>query len=413
MSYFHTLLSSQGGVDINQYMDLINLQSDNAASFTIIPTAKIGSWAEVGGTLWSQATDANRPLLTSSIPTFDGSNDQLIRASEVSATTFSLYSVFRDTGAITKILLSANAVSDYVMHDAPTSLYDRIQMATGGVTRQGWAFGMKGNRYSILSIKRTGNTLTAKLNDRTLLAKTTNFAGQATLISRLMGLNSGGFNMAGGVKAVCMSSTDLTGAIDTQIINSLYTRYGLASDVAADCVVGFGDSNTVGQAVTPYLRALSTSLGVADCNLGVSGTRLTALGDTSGIARWESQIISKPYTDYVVIQYGTNDILASVSAAAFANALNTVVGGLIAAGYSANRICLCSNPYQQSSANATALNNYRTEIESIRTTYGTKYFDLLQWGRDNGGDALLSDTVHMNASYQTGWSNGVFAALTS
>jgi lysophospholipase L1-like esterase len=407
---------SNGGedpFDPSPYLDLINLQSTDVSKFTLVTGNRISSWAEESGTLWSQSTDANRPTLTGGTPIFDGSNDQLIRASEVSATTYSLYVVFRDLGAITKILFGAQSASDYCMHDSPSGLYDRIQLATGGVTRQGWTAGLTGNRYSILNIRRNGNTLSAKINDRTLLARTTNFAGQATPIARLCSIQSAGFFMNAGVKAFCMSSQNLDDTTNQNIIDWLYSTYGLASDTAAECVTCFGDSNTVGQGVSSYALSLASQLGVADHNLGISGSRLTALDANSGIARWQSQIPTRPYTDYVVIQYGTNDILASVSAATFSAALNTVVSGLITAGYSPSKICLCSNPYQQSGQNATALNNYRTEIEAIRTTYGTKYFDLLQWGRDNGGDTLLTDAVHLNATYQTGWANGVFAAFTS
>lgn len=402
----------QSMFDLNQYMDLINLESADLSYFTVAGSS-ISNWAEVGGTNWAQGTSLNRPTLTGGIPIFDGSNDQLIRASELNlGTQFSLYVVFKDTGALSKILLSAQSNSDYIMHDSgPSSLYDRIQMATGGVTRQGWTAGIKGNRYVILSIRRNGNTVTAKINDRTLLARTTNFAGQNTTFARLCGFTSGGFNMGAGVKAVCASSQVLSDEVDAQVINYLYTTYGLSSDTAAESMTGFGDSNTVGQGVSSYLIAAASSKGVRDHNLGISGSRLTALDANSGITRWQSQIPTRPYTDYIVIQYGTNDILGGVSASTFATALNTVVGGLIAAGYPAAKICLCSNPYQQSGANATELDSYRTEIETIKNTYGTRYANLLQDTRDNGGNSLLSDLVHLNATGQTRWANLVTAAF--
>jgi lysophospholipase L1-like esterase len=409
--YYH----NNGGsdpFDPAPYLDLVNLQSINPARFTL-SGSQISSWAEEGGTLWSQGTAANRPLLTGGIPIFDGSNDQLIRASEVSATTYSLYVVFRDLGAITKILFGAQSNSDYCMHDSPSGLYDRIQLATGGVTRQGWTAGITGNRYLILNIRRNANTLSAKLTDRTLLAKTINFAGQATPIARLCSIQSAGFFMNAGVKAFCMSSQNLDDTTNGQVIDYLYSTYNLASDTAAECVTCFGDSNTVGQGVTPYAISLGSQLGVADHNLGISGSRLTALDASSGITRWQSQIPTRPYTDYVVIMYGTNDILASVGASTYATALNTIVAGLISAGYSPDNICLVTPPYQVSGQNATALNNYRTEILSIQSTHGVKVFDAYQWGLDNGGDARLTDAVHIDATYQAGIANGVYAAFTA
>jgi len=58
-------------------------------------------------------------------------------------------------------------------------------------------------------------------------------------------------------------------------------------------------------------------------------SRCSALNANRGIARDQSDVITRPYTDYVVIKYGTNDIGASVSAATYAAALSTIVTGLI------------------------------------------------------------------------------------
>ena len=412
MSQYYSTLKNQ--FDLAQYMDIANLHSVDTSQFTLLGS-QISSWND-GISAWTQGTAANRPLLTSGVPIFDGSNDQLIRAAEISRTDYSMYMIFKDTGAITKIFLSAQSASDYFIHTSFSGgAFDGIGLNVGGVTKLTLRAGITGNRYSIFSVRRTGNTFTARLNDRVLIQTTNTFAGQNTLIARMMSFVSGGFAMAGGVKAFCMSSANLSDAIDLQVRNKLYNMYGMASDNAAEWVAGFGDSNTVGTGSVSYLRTLAPLLGVADANVGISGSRCTAVDATSGINRYQSQLISRPYTDYVVIQYGTNDIYASVSAATYAAALSTIVTGLISAGYTASKICLCSCPYQRSGANATALDNYRTEILAIATANGTKYFDLLQWMRDNGGDSLLvaADNVHLNQTAQNGWSAGVFTALTT
>jgi len=407
------MMGVMNGFNLAQYMDIANLHSVDTSQFTLVST-KISSWDDAISA-WTQGTDANRPTLTSGVPIFDGSNDQLIRASEISATTFSLYLVFKDTGAVGKIFLGAQTASDYFIHNAPAGAYDAIGMNVGGANKQTWIAGITGNRYSILSIRRNGNTLTAKLNDRTLLQKTSTFAGQATLIARLMSYNGAGFFMAGGVKSLCVSSQYLNDIDNQKVINKLYTDYNLASDNAAECVMGLGDSNTVGTLSTSYLVSLGTSLGVANANLGIIGSFLTALNSSSGIARYQAQLITRPYTDYVVIQYGTNDISGSVSSSTYASDLNTMVADLISQGYNPDRICLCSVPYQRSGLNAAALDTYRTEILAIATTYGTKYFDLLQDMRDNGGDSLLNaaDNVHLNQTAQDRWTAGVLTALTT
>jgi len=406
------LAQMMAGLNLSQYMDIANLHSVDTSQFTLVGS-KISSWND-GISAWVQATDANRPTLTSGVPLFDG-NDQLVRSAEVSATVFSLYFIFKDTGTIGKIFLGAQSASDYMIHNMPASAYDAIGMNVGGDNKQTWRAGLTGNRYSILSIRRNGNTLTAKINDRTLISTASTFAGQATLIARLMSYTGAGFFMTGGVKALCMSSSYLSDIDNQKVINKLYTDYNMASDNAAECVMGFGDSNTVGIGSISYLVSLGTSLGVADANLGISGSFLTALNSSSGIARYQSQLITRPYTDYIVIQYGTNDILGSVSSSTYASDLNTIVADLIANGQNPDRICLCSNPYQRSGLNAAALDAYRTEILNVATTYGTKYFDFLQDMRDNGGDSLLvtADNVHLNNTGQGRWKDGVYLAFTT
>jgi len=90
-------MGMMNGFNLNPYMDLINLQSKDASQYTLAGS-KISTWND-GISAWTQATDANRPTVTSSVPIFDGT-DQLVRASEISATTFSLYVVFKDIGSL-------------------------------------------------------------------------------------------------------------------------------------------------------------------------------------------------------------------------------------------------------------------------------------------------------------------------
>jgi len=78
-------------------------------------------------------------------------------------------------------------------------------------------------------------------------------------------------------------------------------------------MMGFGDSNTVDTGSTSYLISLGESLGVADANVGISGSYLTTNNSSSGIARYQAQLITKPYTDYIVIQNGTKNIYTIIS----------------------------------------------------------------------------------------------------
>lgn len=398
----HTFFS---GTPFNpdQYMDLINLKSINQSQFTLTGSS-IDSWND-GISAWTN-TGAARPTLTGGVPLFDG-GDQLIRAAELSLTTYSLYLLFKNTGTSAKVMLGAQSDSTYFIHQAN---YE-IQHAIGGVgkliLRSGINYGASNNRYNILSVRRSDNTFTVGINDRTAYVTTNNFAGEATKIARLMAI-SGGFIMTGGVRSVCMSSQSLSDSVHTQVLNKLYSDYSLSSDNSTMTVFGIGDSNTSGQGATSYLVALASGMGLAYCNLGISGTLFTS-GTNSGVSRYASQLNSRPYTDKVVIQYGTNDVSAAVASSTYLAAFDSMISAMIAAGWQASKICICSIPYQASGLNATLLQEYATGLSNIASTYGTKYFDLYTDIKDNGGNANLSDTVHLNATGQTRWQNGVAA----
>lgn len=407
-------LSDQFNLD--SLMNLINLQSDNVGKFTIIPTNKVSVWTgQDNVTTWNQGTDANRPLLTDGV-VFDGSNDFLARTSDITATDYSFYCVVRylgvNTGTVAnKSLFSSNTANDWLGFNVNYN----ITLNVSASSRRIFLAGVKGNRHVVLGMRKTGNNFVFTVNDRVCL-QTGSVATASTLFGRLGNLvNYAGFNANMNLKSFCLSSTVYSDVHHQQIVDYLYNRYNLSSNTVADTVIGFGDSNTFGQGTTSYLVELSSQMNLAHLNLGISGTLfVNTTGQTNnGYSRYASQIITKPYTDYVVIQYGTNDILSGQPASTYEIQMNAMVADLIAKGYNASRICLCSNPYQVGGQNATLLNEYRTKILSIATTHGTKYFDLLQSTRDNGGNSLLSDPVHLNAAGMTLWANGVYAAFTS
>jgi lysophospholipase L1-like esterase len=396
-------------------MDLINLQSIDADKFTIVSPNKVSVWAENNGTQWSQATDANRPLLNDGI-IFDGSNDALARSAEVSANDYSLYCVFRiletNNGAIANKSLFAALSSTNWLGIQPSY---NMSVNVSGASRRLVTTGYKGNRFVVLGIRKSGNNFTFSINDRVCLQSGTN-AVTNTLFGRLASISGfGAFSLNVNIKSFCLSSQVLSDVVHKKVVDTLYNQYNLSSNISADNVCGFGDSNTTGQGATSYLVALSTSMNLAHLNLGISGTMFqnTTGQANNGYSRYQSQLVSKPFTDYVVVQYGTNDILTGQSASIFETQLNAMIGDLISQGYNPSRICLCSNPYQVSNQNSALLDDYRTRILNVATAHGTKYFDLLQDTRDNGGNSLLVDAVHLNATGQTRWTNGVYTAFTT
>ncbi len=417
LSGLHTGLFNDGTLKTNvkaiwDLMDLINLQSDNKNRINsaggVIP-----HWTEVNGVGWSQITSANRPAYTSGVPTFDGSNDTLIRQSEVKATNYSLYYVFKNTSALTKIVLGAGVANDYLIHN---SSY-QMNLAIGGVSKWLGESGIAVNkRYVVFSIHRTGNTIISMVDDRVLVNRTNTFAGEPTSIQKLCTNPAGNFPMGGGVKALMMSSKNLYGTpMNSMVIDYLRSTYNLSSDNAPMTVMGFGDSNTTGTNSTSYLVALSAALGLSYTQLGLSGTFFTnTLGLAgNGFDRGIKQLLTRPFTDYIVIQYGTNDV-GNVAAATYGNQLGIMIRNLISAGHPPSKICLVSNPYQKFNANAALLDDFRTQIVNVATANNTEYWDFLQYMRDNGADAFLPvDNVHVNQAAQDAMSTNVHLQFTT
>lgn len=395
-------------------MDSINLQSYDSSKFTIT-SSKIETWLDNSGfPSWTQSNASLRPVLTGGVPTFGGSGISLLRVGgDISATVYTAYFVVRNVAETTDkaMFSSASGTNWFNINNNYES-----RLVVGGVAKLRSNGGYKGKRDAIISIRRNGTTITMYVNNRKMLEVANTFVSEATLFGQLMTITGfAAFALNGTLKAVCLTSSYLSESVHQSNINDLYSLYNLSTNTATDTILAFGDSNTKGQGVTSYVVSLATSLGLGYANLGIAGSLYTNVGATAnnGYDRYNESLISTPNTDYVVIQYGTNDILNAVSDTTYGTQLDAKIAEHIAAGISPSSICLCSVPYQQSSANATALNNYRTKVLATATLYGTKYYDLLQDMRDNGGDTLLSDTVHLNATGQALWAAGVLFALTN
>lgn len=405
------LIAGSGGFDIDALMDVVNLQSDTSDLMTIGAGNRISSWRDAIGNDFLQATDGSRPTLTSGIPVGDG-GDTLALAGDISlGSVFSLYFVFKNTGGLTKIPFASRTVNDYSMLG---SLYNfqLVSSTAGGFDTKA---GVSGQRYHIFSFRRNGNAaVVAKVNDRTLIVNASTFhATNPTYLGKLWDRAAGGFTFTGGIRALCVSSECLSDEVNEQVIDALYTRYNLSVDNAPANVCGFGDSNTSGQGATSYLVGLASSLGIAYLQLGISGTLFTNVGATpnNGYDRWLTQIITRPYSDYLVVQYGTNDLSNNV---VYDAQMRERLQETLDAGYNPDRICLCSNPYRAAGANAAELIAREIICATIASDLGIKYFDLYGAMLATGvPDTLLSDPVHLNAAGQTIWQNGVYTALTT
>lgn len=404
-------------IAIDSVMNVINLKSENDCDFTIVDNNKVSAWKDrATPNVWEQLTTANQPTFSDGV-VFDGSNDILTLPQNITLTNYSFYAVVQYLGVNNgstgnRALIAGLTTRDWFGFGNNFT----FTVNTNSSAKRTATLGYKGNRPVIICVRKLGDTFTFTINDRVCRQSGT-LTVPNTVFGRIGGISGlSGFNPNMRIKAIYVTDNVLSDVNHKQIVDSLYVKYNLQSNITEDVIFGFGDSNTVGVGTPSYLINLASRMNLAHCNLGISGTRFTNVIPqvNNGYDRMYSQIATKPYTDYVSVLYGTNDIASNVSPDVFYNQLNEKISGLIAQGYDPNRICLSSCPYQKDGQNALLLDAYAEKIQLVATNNGTKYFDLLSATRAVGNACLtatVSDKVHLNALGQSILENGVYNAL--
>jgi lysophospholipase L1-like esterase len=156
-------------------------------------------------------------------------------------------------------------------------------------------------------------------------------------------------------------------------------------------------------------------MSLSTCNLGISATLFTnntALPN-NGMDRYPSQVISRPYDDWFCFLYDTNDISAVIPASDWGADVNQMVVDLLSRGYNPRKIVLGTATYRQGNALAAELDAYKAQIVSICATHNLRLSDTLEAFRayPGGGDLLMADTIHPNATGQTVLKDTFFAAM--
>lgn len=383
-SQFNTIFSS------------LNLQSDNAANFSLTSTS-VNQWNDLSSSAnHATGTSTSRPTYSASDVSFDGTNDFLQLGTEINLTgNFSIYIVYKKNAlSNNKVLFGTSSAPDnyYQLNTNNTITVQHAGSSEGAlIATQGQM-----TTYVVLSIRRQGNTYVMQANDRKLYFNSNLLVGTPATRIGLIGKRIAGASIDGHIKAFCVSSSYIDDSVDKRVKAYLYSKYNIPAEVA---LVGFGDSITF---QNTWLDLLGTSLGLPTVNQGVSGSLLT--NNNPGNAQLSMRnrvgiyVISRYYLDKITILGGTNDILDFVTASAYAADLREIIQILLSYGYNPRNICVGSTPYQTSGANASTLDLYRTQIVSICSEYNVRYADILQAMRDNGGDALMADGLHPNAS---------------
>jgi lysophospholipase L1-like esterase len=382
----------------NTYMDQLNLQSDDAANFTIVSNA-VSQWNDLSGSgrHATQGTAANRPAYASGIVTFDGSNDSLTLASEIDRTEFSMYILIqKPVGTGSYVPIGSSSRLDFLQLTAARQA--SVFKAAGGFTPF-----MYGNEeyYTVVSLRMSGGSVTMNANDRKLMNLSSTLTSGSFRIGKLGSSSSGSAPFAGVIRAVCVSSQYFDDATNALIVDKLLSKYPypLSTNVS---LLGFGDSITQGATppglTSPWLNQVATSQALPYCNLGIGGTQFTnyASDEDNGYDRYAAQLITKPYKDKIVILYGTNDV-ATVSAANFETQYSAMVADLIQKGYNPRNITLCTLVRSIGDAGSVAKQAYNTVIANVASTYGTRLADVYAaFVADSDPDALMADTTHPN-----------------
>lgn len=388
-----SILSDQ---EFNSRMDQLNLQSYSSSFFTTVSGA-ISQWNDLSPAARhaTQGTAANRPLLTSGVPTFDASNDRLDLATEIDLTQFTLYIVCKKTSALATsgAPFASRTRLDYCQYSNLRQAF--FAKAAGGFTP--YNLGSLENEH-VLSIRMNGSTSDFKCNDRFLLNLSNSLTSGSFLIGRIGSTSTGSIPWGGTIKAMCVVTGNVSDAHHNEHINYLMNKYSIP--VASEFgVIGFGDSITQASGLTPWINTVGINLGIPWINLGVAGTLFTNYSGqvNNGYSRFERQIITRPHTDYIATQYGINDI-ATVSPANFYAQYKPYVQRLKDVGYPEDKIVLNTltrGTGNQGAAGREGINDMIRLVAQEENTLSTDIFALMNAHADP--DSLMDpDGLHLN-----------------
>jgi lysophospholipase L1-like esterase len=395
----------------NARMDQLNLQSYSASFFTTVSGA-ISQWSDISPAARhaTQGTAANRPLLTAGVPTFDASNDRLDLATEIDLTQFTLYCVCKKTSvlATSGAPFASRTRLDYCQYSNLRQAF--FAKAAGGFIP--WDIGTFENSH-VISIRMNGSAANARFNDRSLLTLTNNLTSGSFLIGRLGSTSTGSIPFGGWIKALCVATGNVSDAEHLENIAYLQNKYSLPV-ASEDGVLAFGDSITRAPNLTPYVNTTGLALGLPWCNLGVSGTLFTNYSAqvNNGYDRYQAQLITKPYRDYIIEQYGTND-LSTVTPANFEAQYRPMMEALLAAGYPANRIIVGTITRKSGNADAALIEGVNARKRDVASDLGLVLCDnyALMMAHANPDSLMQGDGLHLNQTGQDFLGNNFTTAI--
>lgn len=182
----------------------------------------------------------------------------------------------------------------------------------------------------------------------------------------------------------------------------------------------YGDSNTLAPAVTlqqRYSALICAALGMTENNFGISGGALekqTPIDEAGGFNMIDSlvNIPTKGSGDTLLFfMYGTNDVaiyFPNYNTTNFLADYTTVLNNALSKGWSYNEIVISTIPYidpatyQSFFSGASVVDQARVDafnavITGLASAHGMILVDTYNQTKNNGGAALLQNTLHYTA----------------
>lgn len=183
---------------------------------------------------------------------------------------------------------------------------------------------------------------------------------------------------------------------------------------SAASISGFGDSITTGVNASTsanwYINLLGGFLGATVNNQGISGSMLQGTGSRAGngLGRWSTALTGANKTEMVFILYATNDALhidaPAPTVAAYLTDFQTIVSGLLAAGYTQRTIIVGSLPWVAPvgfthfgagfGGSDAVVQSYRNAAMSIANVNGLFFADIYTVIKNNPAFIDPTDGVH-------------------
>lgn len=173
---------------------------------------------------------------------------------------------------------------------------------------------------------------------------------------------------------------------------------------AADTIVAFGDSITVGKGSTPYSSFLQQKINgkATVVNRGKSGEQ------TGGGVSRISSVLAADKPTYILIMEGANDAIWGISSSTVKYNIGVMIDKSIAAG--ATPIVGNVTPNTRHELTATIRNNYNPAIASIAAAKGVVLVDAFGAVVDDW-EKLNFDGLHLTAEGESILADQFYAAL--